>query len=270
MKKSKISTLKNGRQNHAAYTDEDHLVWRLLFDKQMEQLGNRASLHFMEGLKKTGFTRENIPHFEEVNRRLIKLTGWQVVAVEGIVEDREFFELLSERKFPATTWLRSQDQLEYLEEPDMFHDVFAHVPLLSNPAFADFLQQISRIALRYAGNEEAIELLSRVYWFTVEFGLIREKGQLRIYGAGILSSAGESTYCLGLDPMHFEFGVEQILNTGYCKSEFQDRYFIIDSFEKLFASTAEISELIDTMMSKRKIFAPEEMSKNGQDLVPSW
>ncbi len=255
MNKRAHSTWQDGQQVHANYTDEDRQVWQLLYDKQMKILPELASGQFMKGLDTVGFRRDEIPDFGQVNSILKRRTGWEVVAVEGIVDDRLFFELMASRKFPATTWLRRLDELEYLEEPDMFHDVFAHVPLLANPAFAGFLERISQIGMRYAGDEEAIELLSRVYWFTVEFGLIREKGSLRIYGAGILSSSGESEYSVSLDPMHFEYGVEQILNTPYRKDIFQDRYFIIDSFDKLFESIGEIEELIDMIMSKRTILA---------------
>jgi len=255
MNKRANSTLQNGRQIYDNYTGEDFKVWQLLYDKQMEMLPQLASRHFLKGLETVGFRREEIPDFDKINGILNRLTGWEVVPVEGIVDDRLFFELMASCKFPATTWLRRLDELEYLEEPDMFHDVFAHVPLLANPAFAGFLERISQIGMRYAGDEEAIELLSRVYWYTVEFGLIREGGSLRIYGAGILSSSGESAYSVGLQPMHFEYGVEQILNTSYRKDVFQDRYFIIDSFEKLFESVEEISELIDLILSKRTILA---------------
>ena len=236
------------------YTEEDRDVWRRLFDQQMEKLPALASRHFLDGLGVVEFSREEIPDFEKVNAKLADLTGWEVVPVKGIVDDEQFFELMSRRKFPATTWLRSLEELDYLEEPDMFHDVFAHVPLLANPAFADFLQKISRIGLRYTGDAEAIELLSRVYWFTVEFGLIRENGELKIYGAGILSSSGESSYSVSMEPMHFEYGVEQVLNTPYRKDMYQDRYFTIESFEKLFASVEEIEDLIAMILSKRTIF----------------
>lgn len=253
MKEREIKTLAKGNQVYSNYTDEDRQVWQILFDQQMKKLPELASRHFLEGLERVEFNRNEIPDFSRVNEILDRLTGWEVVAVEGIVDDRLFFELMGQRKFPATTWLRSMAQLEYLEEPDMFHDVFAHVPLLANPSFASFLEQISKIGLRYSGDEEAVELLSRVYWFTVEFGLIREAGDLKIYGAGILSSSGESSYSVGLEPMHFEYGVEQILHTPYRKDIFQDRYFIIESFEKLYASVEEIEDLIENVMSKREI-----------------
>ena len=170
--------------------------------------------------------------------------------VPGIVDDAIFFQLMANRKFPASTWLRKMSELDYLEEPDMFHDVFAHVPLLTNQAFVDFLQELSKIGLEYIDNKWAIELLSRVYWFTVEFGLIREAEGLRIYGAGILSSAGETLFSLSEKPKRFEYNVEQILNTPYRKDTFQDRYFIIDSYEQLYESLPEIKKLIAVYSEK--------------------
>ena len=166
----------------------------------------------------------------------------------GIVDDRTFFELLATRCFPATTWLRTPAQLDYLEEPDMFHDVFAHVPLLTDAFFADFLQAVGILALRHLHDPYAIELLSRLYWFTVEFGLITEGGSLRIYGAGILSSAGETQFCLGDGPIRRPFNVADILATPYVKDRMQDVYFIIDSYEQLVASVpaleAEVLRLL--------------------------
>lgn len=238
--KRNIPTLKNMKQVYDAYTEEDHQVWKILFQRQIVNMPQSATKEFLIGLEKINFTADRIPNFEETNAILKELTGWELVAVEGIVDDRLFFELMSNRKFPATTWLRKMSELDYLEEPDMFHDVFAHVPLLTNQAFVDFLQAISKIGHDHADDPVAIDLLSRVYWFTVEFGLIRENGEPRIYGAGVLSSAGETEYSLSKEPKHFEYHVEQMLNTPYRKDIFQDRYFLIDSYEQLYNSIDEI------------------------------
>lgn len=254
MNNREIPTLQDGRQVHENYTDEDRRVWNLLFSEQMKALPGLASAQFLMGIEISEFNAEDIPAFDKLNQILGSCTGWEVVPVEGIVDDRYFFELMSQRKFPATTWLRTMEQLKYLEEPDMFHDVFAHVPLLANPAFAAFLEHISILGMRHADDPEAIELLSRLYWFTVEFGLIRESGSLRIYGAGILSSSGESVYSLSRKPMHFEYNVEQILNTPYRKNAFQDRYYIIDSFDKLYESVDEIEEVLEEILTKRMRF----------------
>ena len=223
-------------QDYAAYTADDQWVWRTLFERQMQVLPTVASRRFLEGLPRVDFRAAKIPDFAEVNPLLAEATGWSLVAVPGIVDDRTFFELLAARRFPATTWLRTPAQLDYLEEPDMFHDVFAHVPLLTDRFFADFLQAVGTLALRHLHNAYAVELLSRLSWFTVEFGLINEGGQLRIYGAGILSSAGETKFCLSDEPARRPFDVADILATPYVKDRMQDVYFIIDSYEQLAAS----------------------------------
>ncbi len=250
-----IPTLKDMKQVYENYTSEDQQVWEILYDRQIKNLPPAATEAYLEGLKKVNFTREEIPNFEKTNAILKSLTGWELVAVEGIVDDRLFFELMSDKKFPATTWLRKMSELDYLEEPDMFHDVFAHVPLLANQAFVDFLQALSQIGHELSDDPHAIDLLSRIYWFTVEFGLIRESAGLRIYGAGILSSAGETAFSLSKEPLHFEFNVEQILNTPYRKDKFQDRYFIIDSYQQLYESIDEVKESLNTMLNKKKVYA---------------
>ena len=250
-----IPTLQGDRQLFENYTGEDHQVWKLLFERQEEQLERYASHVYLDGLVRIGFHANAIPSFDRVNAILSEATGWELVAVPGIVDDRKFFELMSQKRFPATTWLRRMEEIDYLEEPDMFHDVFAHVPLLADQHFADFLHALSQISLRYINNPLAIELLSRVYWYTVEFGLIRENGQLRIYGAGILSSVGETRHSMGLKPMRFEFNPEQLLNSPYRKDVFQDRYFIIDSFEQLYASIDDIGTMLEEQLKKSTMFA---------------
>ena len=250
-----IPTLQGERQVYERYTAEDREVWKRLFERQKDPLHRYASAVYMQGLEDVGFNAEEIPSFDRTNEILGRLTGWQLVAVPGIVDDRSFFGLMAEKKFPATTWLRSMKELDYLEEPDMFHDVFAHVPLLGNAHFAEFLHEMSRISLHHIDDPVAIELLSRVYWYTVEFGLIREEGDLRIYGAGILSSAGETLHSVGNVPMRFEYNVEQLLNSPYRKDIFQDRYFIIDSFEQLYRSLDEIPHLLKDKLRKTVMFA---------------
>lgn len=241
------------QQNYSKYTAEDFLVWKMLFERQMENLPGRATAEFMEGIKRVNFTADKIPDFREVNPLLQQHSGWQLAVVPGIIPDDIFFQLMAGCKFPASTWLRKMSQLEYLEEPDMFHDVFGHVPLLTNQPFVDFLQELSKIGLDYVDDKWVIELLSRIYWFTVEFGLIRENGDLRIYGAGILSSAGETLYSLSDKPKHLEYHVDQILNTPYRKDVFQDRYFIIENFEQLYESLPEIKRLIAEYAKKENL-----------------
>ncbi|MEO9484233.1 MAG: phenylalanine 4-monooxygenase [Ekhidna sp.] len=232
------------RQIYENYTEEDFEVWKILYDRQMKQFPTHASHAYREGLEIANFETGVIPDFKETNEILQDTTGWQLAVVPGIVPDYTFFELMANRRFPATTWLRKMKELDYLEEPDMFHDVFAHVPLLTNQHFVDFLEALSKIGLKYVGNEYAIELLSRVYWFTVEFGLIQEKEGLRIYGAGILSSAGETKFSLSDEPPKHAFSVRHMLDTAYRKDKFQTEYFITESYEQLYESIPEIELLL--------------------------
>ncbi len=222
-------------QQYNRYTAADHAIWQQLFERQMAQLPAVASRDYLDGIRKVGFVADHIPDFEkETNPRLRRLTGWEVYAVPGLIPHQEFYRHLADRKFPAATWLRTPGQLDYLEEPDMFHDTFGHVPLLSNQAFCDFLADLSRLALRYTQHTAALEVLSRLYWYTVEFGLIREADQLKIYGGGILSSVGESRYCLQEEVARYDFDAIRILHTPYHIDRFQDHYFVLDSYGQLY------------------------------------
>ena len=232
------------KQIYAHYTQEDFKVWKILFDRQMKQFPTHACEAYRDGLKIANFETGIIPDFKETNEILKETTGWQLAVVPGIVPDYTFFELMANKRFPATTWLRKMKQLDYLEEPDMFHDVFAHVPLLTNQYFVNFLEELSKIGLEYVGNEEAIQLLSRVYWFTVEFGLIQESDGVRIYGAGILSSAGETEYSLSEKPPKHVFDITHMLETPYRKDVFQEEYFITESYEQLYNSIPLVKELL--------------------------
>ncbi len=240
------------KQIYGHYTKEDFEVWKILYDRQIRNLPNAACKSHMEGLKEINFVDYEIPKFDEINEVLHKSTGWRLAVVPGIVPDYTFFELMSNKRFPATTWLRKMRELDYLEEPDMFHDVFAHVPLLTNQKFVNFLEELSFIGLKYVGNDYAIELLARIYWFTVEFGLIAEPDGTRIYGAGILSSAGETKFCLSDEPPHHPFDVEVIANTDFRKDVFQDRYFVIESFQQLYESVPRIKQVIKDMLKERE------------------
>lgn len=240
------------RQIYGNYTKEDFEVWKLLYNRQIQNLPKAASKAHLDGLGLVNFVADEIPHFEDTNAILQKETGWRLAVVPGIVPDYTFFELMSNRRFPATTWLRKMKELDYLEEPDMFHDVFAHVPLLTNQAFVNFLEELSLIGLKYVGNAYAIELLARIYWFTVEFGLIREPEGLRIYGAGILSSAGETRFSLSEEPPKYDFDVRTLAQTDFRKDVFQDRYFVIESYEQLYESVPEIKAVIAEMVAEKE------------------
>lgn len=232
------------RQEYARYTAADQHVWQLLFDRQMALLPGRAADAFLEGVRRVGFTREAIPDFREVNPRLLAMTGWELVVVPGIVDDAVFFGLLAERKFPATTWLRTLAQLDYLEEPDMFHDVFGHVPLLTNPGFAAFLQELGAAAGQHRQQPGALEMFTRLYWFTAEFGLIQQPEGLRIYGAGLLSSHGEVKFSLGEQPTRLPFSLQGVLDTPFEKDKFQDLYFVLDRMAQLPESLTALGEMV--------------------------
>jgi phenylalanine-4-hydroxylase len=220
-------------QNWAQFTAEEHDVWDTLFARQQDMLHGRAVHAFEESLGVLKLSRPGIPELGELNERLQRQTGWTVVSVPGLVPDDIFFEHLAARRFPAGNFIRKRAQLDYLEEPDVFHDVFGHVPLLAQPAVADFMQALGEMGLE-ALRLGRLDRLARLYWYTVEFGLAREDGALRIYGAGILSSFGESRFSLGsAEPKRRDFDLLEVLRTTYCSSAFQTGYFVIDSFEAL-------------------------------------
>lgn len=221
------------------YGQVDHAVWNQLYARQSALLQGRACDAFVAGLAKIELSADRVPSFADVNRQLKPATGWEIVAVPGLVPDRVFFEHLANRRFPVTWWMRRPDQLDYLQEPDCFHDLFGHVPLLINPVFADYMHAYGRAALAVADDPQALARLSRLYWYTVEFGLIRdERGTngLSIYGAGIVSSKGESLYSLeSAAPNRLGFDLERVMRTKYRIDTFQKTYFVIDDFAQLFA-----------------------------------
>lgn len=231
-------------QIYSDYTPHDFLVWKTLFDRQMKILEPNVSMAYLDALKTIQFTDSKIPDFNEVAAILKPLTGWSLEVVPNISPTPIFFQFLSRKKFTATCWLRSMDQLDYLEEPDMFHDVFGHAPLLSNQSYVDFFKGMSDIALRYMDDPRKIELLGRLYWFTIEFGMIQENGRLKIYGAGIISSKGETMHCLSEQTTHLPFDVKTILDTPYRTDILQDKYFVIDSFDQLYHSLNDIDKAL--------------------------
>jgi phenylalanine-4-hydroxylase len=237
-------------QNYSKYTAEDFKVWRTLFERQMKILPELASQYYLEAIDVVGFREDKIPDFKEVNEILTKESGWQLSVVPNIVPNEEFFPLLSNKTFSATSWLRKMSQLDYLDEPDMFHDVFGHVPLLSNPTFCAFFKGLADIAMKYLDDPESIEMLGRMYWFTIEFGLIREDEILKIYGAGILSSHEETKFSLSDEPEHLEFDVASVLEQDYDNMKIQDKYFVIESFEQLFQSLDKIERHVQEKAKK--------------------
>ncbi|HVR82536.1 MAG TPA: phenylalanine 4-monooxygenase [Luteimonas sp.] len=226
-------------QPWADYTATDHDVWRQLYQRQRALLVGRASDEFLTAQDAMGMTPDTIPKFEDLNQVLKAATGWEIVGVEGLLPELTFFEHLANRRFPVTWWIRKPEQLDYLAEPDLFHDLFGHVPLLMNPIFADYMAAYGRGGVKAHGiGPEALVNLTRLYWYTVEFGLIKQKDGLRIYGSGIVSSKGESIYCLESDaPNRIGFDLERIMRTRYRIDSYQKTYFVIDSFEQLMQAT---------------------------------
>jgi phenylalanine-4-hydroxylase len=221
------------------YSETDHAVWRTLFRRQQSQLRHQACQEFLEATGVMGMSDAGIPKFSELNRILEKTTGWRIIGVEGLLPELDFFEHLANRRFPVTWWIRRPDQLDYLSEPDLFHDLYGHAPLLMSPLFADYMQAYGRGGLRAHGfGPQALAQLTRLYWYTVEFGLIDTAEGLRIYGAGILSSKGECDYCLNsAAPNRIGFDLQRVMNTRYRIDTYQKTYFVIDSFQQLFEAT---------------------------------
>jgi phenylalanine-4-hydroxylase len=221
-------------QGWERYTREDHAIWRTLFERQQATLKGRVCQEYLDGLDALGIGPEGIPNFERMNARLQRLTGWEVRAVPGLIPSRPFFQMLANRQFPAGTFIRTREQLDYLEEPDIFHDVFGHVPLLTNPAYADYMNEYGRVGLE-AVDRKGVKFLARLNWYTIEFGLIRKPEGIQIYGAGIVSSFGEAKYVVGnCSANYLAFDLERVLRTGYYIDDFQATYFVIDRFEDLF------------------------------------
>lgn len=254
-------------QNWQAYTAEEHATWDKLYARQAKLLPGRASQAYLNGLDALKLSESGIPNFEELSERLMKLTGWQVVAVPGLVPDDVFFDHMANRRFVAGNFIRRPDQLDYIQEPDVFHDVFGHVPMLADPIFADYLAAYGR------GGNRALELgalkqLGRLYWYTVEFGLIREGDDLRIYGAGIVSSSAESVFSLESDsPNRIGFDMKRVMQTDYRIDDFQQNYFVIPSFEELLRQTVEtdFAPLYDEIVGKPDIPIAEILP--GDDVI---
>ncbi|WP_298674802.1 phenylalanine 4-monooxygenase [uncultured Sphingomonas sp.] len=226
-------------QNWGHYTAEEHATWDTLFARQAKLLPGRASDAYLRGLDVLKLSRPGIPDFEELSERLMKLTGWQVVAVPGLVPDDVFFDHMANRRFVAGNFIRRPDQLDYLQEPDVFHDVFGHVPMLADPVFADYLVAYGKGGQRALGLH-SLQYLARLYWYTVEFGLIAEPEGLRIYGAGIVSSYSESRFALDdPSPNRIAFDLARVMRSEYRIDDFQQNYFVIPSFDDLLRVTAE-------------------------------
>lgn len=224
-------------QEWAAYSAEDHALYQRLFERQAARLPGYACDEFIEHVHE--LASDGIPRFERANELLGRATGWQIVGVPGLIPDDVFFRHLANRRFPVTVWLRKPEEFDYIVEPDVFHDFFGHVPLLMNPVFAHYLQEYGRGGMK-ALSLGGLGYLARLYWYTVEFGLIDTLQGLRTYGAGILSSGGEILHCIDSPAPHrVRFELMRVMQTEYRIDRFQDTYFVIDSYDQLFRETAQ-------------------------------
>ncbi|CAN7741630.1 phenylalanine 4-monooxygenase [Pseudorhodoferax sp. LjRoot39] len=222
-------------QDWERYTAAEHAVWKTLFERQSRLLPGRACAEFVRGMADLPLGADQIPNFEQLSEVLMQRTGWQVVAVPGLVPDDVFFEHLANRRFPSGQFIRKPHELDYLEEPDVFHDVFGHVPMLMNPVMAEFIQAYGQGGLR-AKQLGVLDQLARVYWYTVEFGLVLEDGAPRIYGAGIVSSSTETRFSVEDDsPNRVRFALERVMRTRYRIDDFQETYFVLDHLDELLA-----------------------------------
>jgi phenylalanine-4-hydroxylase len=220
------------------YTPEQHALYARLYARQLGLVQGRACDEYLRALQHLDMGAR-IPRFEYVSERLTRATGWQIVAVPGLIPEDAFFRLLARRRFPVTVWLRTPQEFDYIVEPDLFHDLFGHVPLLFDPVFADYMQAYGEGGLK-AQRRNALELLARLYWYTVEFGLIDTARGLRVYGAGILSSPGELGRALtDPAPLRIGFDLRRVLRTRYEIDDFQKTYFVIEAFAQLFEQTAQ-------------------------------
>ena len=230
------------QQDWAAYTPEQHAVWAELVRRRMPQLNAHACAEYLDGFHQIGLREDTIPNLAEVNKRLGPRTGWNATPVSGFLPPDAFFEMLAARQFPTTTWLRSRDSLEYTPEPDIFHDVFGHVPMHAHPVFADFLQEYGRVCAGLT-DKDKLERMGRLFWFTVEFGIIRQNGEIKLYGSGLISSHGESNYVLGSNgPEIRDFNLDQVLDQQFLVSEMQKVLYAVESFDQIYEAAQQAEE----------------------------
>jgi len=234
---SKAATDYSVEQHWDEYTEEEHALYRRLFERQSKLVPRYACPEWIDAIAGLDASRE-IPRFGEVSERLRAATGWEIVAVPGLIPDEAFFSHLANRRFPVTVWLRRPEEFDYIVEPDVFHDFFGHVPLLFDRTYADHLHEYGKGGLK-AMRLDAVKLLARLYWYTIEFGLMKVGSTVKAYGAGLLSSGGELAYCVeDAKPRRLPFDVQRIMRTEYIIDRYQDTYFVIDSFEQLMRETA--------------------------------
>ncbi|NND94044.1 MAG: phenylalanine 4-monooxygenase [Flavobacteriales bacterium] len=235
------------KQEYSRYSPEDHGTWQILYDRQMKNLPGKAYPRYLDCVKELlpEMNRDEVVDFRKVIPRLKEKNGWDIKVVKGLIPVEDFFGLLAERRFCSSTWLRSRAQLDYLEEPDMFHDTFGHLPLLMDPTYAAFMEEFGKIGVRYLDDPIAITALQRLYWFTIEFGLIRGNGKPHIYGAGILSSFGEVNHIYESDIEVIDFDLEKVIHNHFINSEIQMRYYLIEDFKQLYDSLSELNRVLE-------------------------
>lgn len=241
------------KQHFNNYTAEDLDVWKRLFERQQANLQTKACDEYILSLErmKSVLNADNLPNFDAINEWFVGGTGWSIHCVPGLIPVEEFFELLADRKFCSSTWLRPLSQLDYLEEPDMFHDIFGHIPLLSDPIFSEFAREFGKLGRSFSHDPERVRMLQRIYWFTIEFGLIRQEG-LKIYGAGIISSFGESNLSVSGSVPVEDFDIERVMSTPFHTDQLQTHYVVIESFEQLFDAILTLTKNWSTYAMARK------------------
>lgn len=233
-------------QIYSKYTKEDHGTWQILYDRQKEHLKGRAYTRFLECVDELTpeMNRSEVADFRKVVPRLQEKNGWGLKVVAGLIPVEDFFQLLAERSFCSSTWLRSRAQLDYLEEPDMFHDTFGHIPMIMDPGYAGFMEEFGKLGVRYLHDPSAITALQRLYWFTIEFGLIQGAHNVEIYGAGILSSYGEVDHIYSDQVEILPFNLEKVIHNHFVNSEIQMRYYLLKDMSQLFTSLGELEVLL--------------------------
>lgn len=231
-------------QDWSAYTPEQHAVWQELVGRRMPQLADHACVEYLEGFDLIGLRPDLLPNLSDVSSRLASRTGWSSTPVSGFLPADAFFEMLSNRMFPTTTWLRTRESMDYTPEPDIFHDVFGHVPMHAHPVFADFLEHYGKVCASVIDRPEALERLGRLFWFTVEFGVIRQRGEIKVYGSGLISSHGECSRLLAGGCEIKDFNLEAVLNQEMQTSEMQPVLYAVESFEEIYEAAKAAESMI--------------------------
>ncbi len=247
------------KQDYGSYTPQDHKVWETLFTRQTDFIPNKVTEIYIDSLKKMhpALRAKKIPNFTEIDKVLHKYTGWKMHVVPGLIPVDKFFELMNKKQFVSSTWLRKLDQLDYLEEPDMFHDVYGHVPLLIDQTFSDYIQRYTDLAMKHLNNKDVLAGLERVYWFTIEFGLMQEnERQNCIYGAGIISSYGETKHVYNDELEIRKFDIKKIFQTPFRTDDIQKFYYSVKDFQTLYESIEELEDYIQLILSGKEEFTP--------------